>query len=50
MAFKATNSNCQKCTKITLPINKENSKINLYIVLLRNLICKYYMLADLIRK
>lgn len=50
MAFTATSSNCQKYTKITLHINKENSKINLYIVLLSNLICKHYTLADLIRK
>lgn len=50
MTLRATNLNCQEYTKINLHINKENSKINLYIVLLRNLICKHYTLADLIRK
>lgn len=50
MAFRATNSNCQKETKRTLHVNKENSKINLYIVLLSNLIFEQYTLADLIRK
>lgn len=50
VAFRATNSNCQKYAKIILYINKENLKINLYIVLLRNLTCKQYTLADLIRK